>query len=355
MKLAPAGLPVLDLSSTAAASADAAATAEAGGAAGFDGLLAGLLAATELPAAGLLAASDEAAALPATATEAGDGSPPDAQAPVQALLDSVQASQSLGIGLPKDSAASPAPPASPATAAFDGPACATGLRTRATAHARHTPAAIEDSGRQAAERPAADVPGRTERVADQPFSLPAAAAPQAARRAAEHESGSALPGAFAAAQSGTLAVTELPPRQAVLPVAPALHSPAWQQAFGEQVLWSARAELQSASLTLNPPELGPVSVELSLSDGQASASFSSQQPDVRKAIEDALPMLKQMFADAGLQLQYANVGSGQRQPGQDPPTPARQAASPTEAGAPAPLPAAPLAARRGNVLLDTYA
>ncbi len=76
------------------------------------------------------------------------------------------------------------------------------------------------------------------------------------------------------------------------------------------MLWVAHQDLQSASLTLNPPELGPVRVMLELRDGQASAAFSSLQPEVRQALQDAVPRLREMFADAGLQLGQASVNSG---------------------------------------------
>ncbi len=92
----------------------------------------------------------------------------------------------------------------------------------------------------------------------------------------------------------------------------AVGSSGWPQAFGEQVLWSARQSMQSASLTLNPPELGPVQIELTLTHDRADAHFSSPQPEVRQAIEQALPQLKELFANAGLQLQQASVDSGQR-------------------------------------------
>ena len=98
-------------------------------------------------------------------------------------------------------------------------------------------------------------------------------------------------------------------------VAPHMHAPQWQDAFGQQVLWMARSDQQMASLTMNPPELGPVRVTLSVIDGQASASFVSLQPEVRQAIQEAVPRLKEMFADAGLQLQQASVGNGD--PGSD--------------------------------------
>lgn len=119
------------------------------------------------------------------------------------------------------------------------------------------------------------------------------------------------PAIFTAEHRAAFATTELPARQAVLPVTPAFNSAGWNQAFSAQVVWAARAQMQSASLILNPPDLGPVSIELRLDETQATASFSSVQPEVRKAIEDALPTLKTLFAEAGLNLAQADIGGGE--------------------------------------------
>jgi flagellar hook-length control protein FliK len=73
---------------------------------------------------------------------------------------------------------------------------------------------------------------------------------------------------------------------------------------------------QSASLTLNPPDLGPLQVVLTLSQTQASADFSSAQPEVRQALQDALPRLREMLADAGISLGQANVHAGAGDSGQ---------------------------------------
>lgn len=135
------------------------------------------------------------------------------------------------------------------------------------------------------------------------------------REALAGENGSSgLPQAIAAAAAvGTpaaaLANAAAAPGHAAH-VAPHLYSPQWQHALGQQVVWMAQNEQQIASLTMNPPELGPVRVTLSISDGQASAAFISLQPEVRQAIQDAVPRLKEMLAEAGLQLQQASVDSG---------------------------------------------
>ena len=174
----------------------------------------------------------------------------------------------------------------------------------------------------------------------------------------KHDREAELPAAVPAAMHHAAAVTELPAAQVVRHVSAPLSSARWEQALGEQLLWVAQKDLQTASLTLNPPELGPVRIELQLNDTQAVANFSSQQPEVRKAIEDALPALKTLFADAGLQLQQANVGSGDA--GQSP-AQRRQVdegsggtARPDD-DAPASVVAATALARASNRLLDTFA
>ncbi len=120
-----------------------------------------------------------------------------------------------------------------------------------------------------------------------------------------------LPAELAAAGQAHASAPGGPPAATpALPVGPPFQSSRWQEALGQQVLWVARQDQQVASLIMNPPELGPVRVTIELNDGRASAAFVSLLPDVRQAIEDAVPRLKEMFAEAGLQLQHASVGSG---------------------------------------------
>jgi len=91
---------------------------------------------------------------------------------------------------------------------------------------------------------------------------------------------------------------------------PAVGTPAWDQALGQKVVWMVAGEHQSASLTLNPPDLGPLQVVLNVSHSTATATFSAAQPEVRQALEAALPKLREMLGDAGIQLGQASVNSG---------------------------------------------
>lgn len=92
-------------------------------------------------------------------------------------------------------------------------------------------------------------------------------------------------------------------------LAPSVGTSAWNQALGEKIVWMAAGAQQTASLTLNPPHLGPLQVVLQVSNDQATASFFSAQPEVRQALEAAFPRLREMLDEAGIQLGQATVSA----------------------------------------------
>ena len=94
-----------------------------------------------------------------------------------------------------------------------------------------------------------------------------------------------------------------------LPVAPRVGSAEWGGAVGEKVVWMANQSHQVAELHLNPPNLGPLEVRLTISNDQASALFVSHHSAVREAIETALPRLREMLADNGITLGNVSVGA----------------------------------------------
>lgn len=83
----------------------------------------------------------------------------------------------------------------------------------------------------------------------------------------------------------------------------------WDSAFSQRVAWVASNNQQFAQLQLNPPNLGPVEIRISLNSDQANAAFTSPHAAVREAIEAALPRLRDMLADNGLSLGNVNVSS----------------------------------------------
>ena len=90
-------------------------------------------------------------------------------------------------------------------------------------------------------------------------------------------------------------------------LAPRVGTPLWDQAIGQKIIWMVAGGNQTAELTLNPPDLGPMQVILNVSNEQTNATFISSQPDVREALESAMPKLRQMMEDAGLQLSGFSV------------------------------------------------
>ena len=102
----------------------------------------------------------------------------------------------------------------------------------------------------------------------------------------------------------------------LLRLEPRVGTGGWDNALGQRVLWMVSHQHQVAELNLNPPDLGPLQVVLSISSDQASAAFVSQNPEVRQALEAALPRLKEMMAESGINLGNATVSDqGSRQQG----------------------------------------
>lgn len=100
-------------------------------------------------------------------------------------------------------------------------------------------------------------------------------------------------------------------RSADTPVRVALEAPPRSQGFpaelSEKIVWLVGRQAQVADLSLNPPQLGALEVRLSLSGGEAGAQFYSPHPQVREAIEAALPKLRELLAQAGIALGDAQV------------------------------------------------
>jgi flagellar hook-length control protein FliK len=159
-------------------------------------------------------------------------------------------------------------------------------------------------------------------------------------------------------QTTQAASTAATPLQASDRLSPQLGTPAWNQALGEKIVWMAAGSQQSATLTLNPPDLGPLQVVLNVSNDQASAHFFAAQPEVRQALEAALPRLREMMQDAGIQLGQANVSADTaRQQDSSPRDTPRNAPGFSNAGADAvaEVSLAALPVRTGRGLVDTFA
>lgn len=103
-----------------------------------------------------------------------------------------------------------------------------------------------------------------------------------------------------------------------------LTSPGWSEALGKRVLVMTDTQVRSAEIRMDPPELGPIEVQLTVKDDKAHVAFQAQHALTRDAIESALPRLREMLAEQGLALgqttvsdQSAGESRGSRQDGSD--------------------------------------
>ncbi|ATQ75640.1 hypothetical protein CR152_14735 [Massilia violaceinigra] len=94
-------------------------------------------------------------------------------------------------------------------------------------------------------------------------------------------------------------------------------TPAWDNQVGQKIVWMVAGKEQSATLTLNPPDLGPVQVVLNISGDNASVTFSSGELEVRQALENAMPKLREMMDESGISLGNASVNAGMPEQRQD--------------------------------------
>lgn len=87
----------------------------------------------------------------------------------------------------------------------------------------------------------------------------------------------------------------------------AVGSPRWAEELGSRLVLMTTRGSQEGSLTLSPEHLGPLEVRISMSQNTAQVWFGAQHADTRAALAEALPRLREMFAEAGLSLGHAGV------------------------------------------------
>ena len=84
-------------------------------------------------------------------------------------------------------------------------------------------------------------------------------------------------------------------------------APGWSDEIGTHLTMMAAHGREAASLRLSPEHLGPLEIQISMKDGEASVVFGATNADTRSALEQSLPRLREMFASQGLVLGDANV------------------------------------------------
>ncbi len=81
----------------------------------------------------------------------------------------------------------------------------------------------------------------------------------------------------------------------------------WGESLGQRVMWMTDNGVGRAEIRLNPPELGPLDIRISVANDEARVSFTVQHGVTRDAVESAMPRLREMFAAQGIDLADASV------------------------------------------------
>ncbi len=133
------------------------------------------------------------------------------------------------------------------------------------------------------------------------------------------------PFTLADVQAKTMTVTNTPIQPSSLTPDSVVQTPfgsgGWTKEIGQKIVWMVGGADQSATLTLNPPDLGPLKVVIHVNNDMVNTTFLSNNADVRQALQDGLDNLRQSMAQSGIALGQANVnsekGQGQNSFGQN--------------------------------------
>jgi flagellar hook-length control protein FliK len=91
-----------------------------------------------------------------------------------------------------------------------------------------------------------------------------------------------------------------------------VNAPEFAQSLGVQMSVLARDGVQHAELHLNPADMGPVSVQISMDGTQARVDFGADTAATRHAIEAGMPELASALRDAGFTLAGGGVSQHSR-------------------------------------------
>lgn len=125
----------------------------------------------------------------------------------------------------------------------------------------------------------------------------------------QHPDPTGTPAASSVAMASAAAVSA-PAQAAEHRIVAPMGSDRWDTAVGNSLVFMTGQQQNRAELVLTPPHLGRVEISLTMNGDQANAVFISANPAVRDALENALPRLREILADAGVTLGQAQVGSG---------------------------------------------
>jgi len=86
-----------------------------------------------------------------------------------------------------------------------------------------------------------------------------------------------------------------------------IFKPEGQQQLTEKVRWMVNSRNITAEIRLDPPDLGGMNIKVNLSGDSASVSFVVQSQHARDALDQAVPRLREMLEEQGIELGQSSV------------------------------------------------
>lgn len=86
-----------------------------------------------------------------------------------------------------------------------------------------------------------------------------------------------------------------------------VNQPGWDHAVSERVVWMAQQGIQQATIQLHPKNMGPIDIHIALHKDDANVTFVAHHPGTRDALEAAMPKLRDMMQQSGLNLVQSDV------------------------------------------------
>jgi flagellar hook-length control protein FliK len=160
----------------------------------------------------------------------------------------------------------------------------------------------------------AGTPGNGNGFASQLLSAadasPHAAAPTHADNGA---ASSAVNGLFSTHAAPQAAPTQATAMASTATLQAPVGSAPWQNELGQQLIRFSQRGDHQIELHLHPKELGPLQISLHVNDQIAQAHFFAAHAQVRDAVQQAIPQLRDALAGQGIALGEATVGQQQQQ------------------------------------------
>ena len=102
---------------------------------------------------------------------------------------------------------------------------------------------------------------------------------------------------------------DLPQFQNMRPLQPTADPKVFMEGLGQRLMVMSNEGVQSARLKLYPENLGTLDIKIQVEDNVARVWFTAEHGQAREALEAALPKLKELFSQQGMELIQADVDS----------------------------------------------